>query len=114
MVALTAHHLRAIRQAGEDQIAGLPYSSSLDMSHSRRPFLLRLVHIDDAGLHPVAFSSFSYWKATAGSAVHAKPSKRCAVRVISVGLPLNGAFSISTRSRCGTLTFQSPLSSASA
>ncbi|KAG1249143.1 hypothetical protein G6F66_015473 [Rhizopus arrhizus] len=60
------------------------------------------------------FSSFSYWKATAGSAVHAKPSKRCAVRVISVGLPLNGAFSISTRSRCGTLTFQSPLSSAAA
>ncbi len=46
--------------------------------------------------------------------VQAKPVKRCVVRVISVAGAVNGAFCSMTLSRCGTLTFQSPPSSASA
>src|SRR5688572_31831871 len=38
--------------------------------------------------------------------------KRCSVLKISTGWPVNGAFSINTLSRCGTLFFGSPLSNA--
>ncbi len=74
MVALTAHHLRAIRQAGKTRLPGLAYSSSLDMSHSRRPSFFGWSTSTMRVCIQWRFSSFSYWNAKAGSAVHAKPS----------------------------------------
>ena len=66
------------------------------------------------------FSSYSWRRATPRRSLQSKPANRCSVRAISLAslappaAPVNGAASDRTLSRAGTLTFQSPPSSASA
>ena len=65
-------------------------------------------------LRQCRLSSYSWSSATPCCSLHSIPSNLCAVRAISTGIAVNGALTIITLSRAGTLVFQFPPSSASA
>src|SRR4030095_7126339 len=91
-------------------VPGLPYESSWLRSHSLRGAAPGL-SITQVRVQRRA-RSFSV-NSTAPALVHEMLPTRYSVRVISVGAAVNGALKVMILSRCGTLFFGSPLSSAS-